>query len=168
MKLSIVTILIFFYAGIVSAQEKTAADFPKNVPTKKVIQTIAGTWKLQRIEASSSDKSAAKTTEKKSDNGNNLPTADTDQSRNAMQMLEFASDARYKVNNTTTAIDSGSYRVNEQTGVLYLESDADDITATEWGMTLSKNVLTLEGKGDDTDSSYKYVYMREKETATKN
>ena len=168
MRLSIVMFLIFFCAGFLSAQEKTAADFPKNVPTKKFIQMIAGTWKLEQIvDAAKSDKPTANTPESKSNSSKELPAADTDQSRNAMQMLEFENDARYKVNNSTTAIDSGSYRINEQTGVLYLESDSDDLTASEWGMTLSKNVLTLEGRGDRADSRYKYVYSREKkETAS--
>jgi hypothetical protein len=80
-----------------------------------------------------------------------------------MQMLEFDPDARYKVNNSTSAIDSGSYRVNEQTGILYLESDAEDITPTEWAITLKKNQLTLAGRGDNADTRYKYVYVKEKE-----
>src|SRR5687768_14591046 len=113
MRLTLVMFLICFCVGILSAQEKTAGNTPKNVPTKKFIQMLAGTWKLDRIvDSAKPDKSTANAPESKSNNGAELPAADNDQSRNAMQMLEFEDDARYKVNNSTTAIDSGSYRVN--------------------------------------------------------
>ena len=66
-------------------------------------------------------------------------------------------------NNTTNQIDSGSYRLNEEHGILYLESDQDDITPTEWKVTLDKKKLTLAGRGQDAASRYKYVYMKVKE-----
>ena len=67
------------------------------------------------------------------------------------------------VNNSTTSIDSGSYRVNEQHGILYMESDADDITPTEWAISINKDKLTLTGRGEKADTRYKYVYVKEKD-----
>jgi hypothetical protein len=171
MKLNITlgSILIFLCAITTSAQDKTTADMPKNTETKKFIELLAGTWKLERIvDEEKGNKATANSPETKSNEQKKTPATNTDQSRNAMQMLEFDPDARYKVNNSTTAIDSGSYRLNEQHGILYMESDSDDITPTEWAITLQKNRLTLAGRGENSDSRYKYVYQKDKEKLSTN
>ena len=163
MKLSVIICIAALSIGVVSAQDKTAADMPKDKETKKFIEMLAGSWKLQQIvDEAQGNKGTANQPQSTSKDTKNSPVTDTDQSRNAMQMLEFEPDARYKVNNSTSAIDSGSYRVNEQHGILYMESDADDITPTEWKITINKEQLTLVGR-EDADSRYKYVYRKEKD-----
>lgn len=167
MKLSIAIGLVFLAAGIAAAQTKTAADFPKNQETNKIIEMLAGSWKLQGIVDEEAKQTTTNRRNKKSNN-TDTPQVDTDQSRNAMQMLEFDPDARYKVNNSTTAVDSGSYRINEQHGILYLESDADDVTPTEWNISVSKTKLTLVGRSADADARYKYIYVKEKDGVSTN
>jgi hypothetical protein len=164
MRVTIAVAIIFLSAGTLFAQDKTTADFPKNRETIKYIERIPGTWKLLRIvDEEKNNKATANSKKNKSGDKENSPTTDIDASRNAMQMLEFNPDARYKVNNSTTAIDSGSYRINEQQGILYMESDADDISPTEWTVTVNKNQLTLVGRDPNADSRYKYIYSKEQE-----
>jgi hypothetical protein len=163
MKLSIVTCVFVLWASLAIAQDKTADDFPKNEKVTKYIEMLAGTWKLQGIvDETKGNKNTANSPDSKSKDPKASP-AGADQSNNAMQMLEFELDARYKVNNSTTAIDSGSYRVNEEHAILYMESDKDDITPTEWKMTIKENQLTLVGRGEKATSRYKYVYTKEQE-----
>lgn len=163
MKLSIAMFLVFAGAGILNAQDKTTADMPKNVETIKIIEMLPGAWKLQGIVDEERKPSTANRQKKQSNDSKETQAVDNDESRNAMQMLEFDPDARYKVNNSTTSIDSGSYRVNEQHGILYMESDADDITPTEWAISINKDKLTLTGRGEKADTRYKYVYVKEKD-----
>ncbi len=162
MRLIAIICASLLFSGMVQAQNKTTADVPKDMEATKMIELLAGTWKLQRIvDEEKNNKATGNEPNRKTNKGNTSP--ENDQSRNAMQMLEFNIDARYKVNNSTSAIDSGSYRVNEQHGILYMESDADDITPSEWAMTLDKKRLTLVGRGGNADSRYKYVYLKDKE-----
>jgi hypothetical protein len=169
MKVSVILCVAALCVGVANAQDKTAADMPKDKETKKFIEMLAGSWKLQQIvDGAKGNKATANQPETKSNDTKKSPATNTDQSRNAMQMLEFEPDARYKVNNSTSAIDSGSYRVNEQNGILYMESDADDITPTEWSITINKEQLTMEGRGGDADSRYKYIYRKEKDKLSTN
>ena len=167
MKLRLTIILLLLVVGMVTAQTKTAADFPKNQETNKIIEMLAGSWKLQGIVDEEEKPSTTNRRSKKS-KGKKTVQVDTDESRNAMQMLEFNPDARYKVNNSTTAIDSGSYRVNEQQGVLYMESDADDVTPTEWKIDVSRKKLTLVGNDAKADARYKYIYVKVKDGVSTN
>lgn len=160
--------IIFFIAALLcatvaGAQTKTAADMEKDEGAAKFIGQIVGIWKLQRIvdEAQANKSTTNRPTERSKDE-KGRPTTKTDQGQNAMQMIEFNPNARYKVNNSTTAVDSGSFRVNEQHGLLYLESDADDVTPSEWAITLEDNRLTLVGRGQDAEHRYKYIYRRQR------
>jgi len=154
--------------GVSTAQ--TTKDIPKNVEYKKFIERINGQWKLQRVvdverkaqSANSPDKRKSQSTDNQQKNGQA-----TVEGANAMEMIEFEDDARYRVNNSTTAIDSGSYRLNEQHGILYMESDADDITPTEWAVAIKNNTLTLTGRGNDATSRYRYVYTKTKTKGAK-
>jgi hypothetical protein len=134
------------------AQDKTAKDFPKRAETVKLIELIVGTWQLNGIVDN------AKNPNKGRDKGT---------ANNGMQILEFDRDGRYKVNNSTNAVDSGSYRMNEQQGILYLESDADDISPAEWSIAVNKNVMSLTGRntegGNQQTKRFKYVYNKTKE-----
>ena len=148
--------------GVSTAQ--TTKDVPKDVAYTKFIERINGQWKLQRVvdveRKASKKKGQSASNEQQGDQG-------AVEGNNAMQMIEFEDDARYRVNNSTNAIDSGSYRLNEQHGILYMESDADDITPTEWAVAVKNNTLTLTGRGNDATSRYKYVYTKTKTKGAK-
>src|ERR1700741_997734 len=73
----------------------------KKVPDK-IIDKIVGAWKIQKISAGKED--VAKN-----------PTSG--------QWIEFRSNGTYL--NHATSIDSGSYRINENSAIVYLESDVN-------------------------------------------
>jgi hypothetical protein len=135
-------------AVVFNASAQTAKDMPKDAKTNKFVELIAGSWKLQKI-----------VDEQNSKNQENVGKT-PDNGQNGMEMLEFTVENRYKVNNSTNAIDSGSFRVNEQHGILYMESDQDDITPTEYKMTINGDQLTLTGRDRDAKNRYKYVYAK--------
>jgi hypothetical protein len=164
MKISIATLLLLVTMLTSMAQTKTAKDFPKTADTDKFIEKIAGEWKLLQIVDENKNT-------KSSTSGNNSQSNDTNEGagstqsgddNNAMQMLEFGVNGRYKMNNATTSLDSGSYRLNEQHGVLYLESDSDDNTPTEWNITYQNNQLTLVPREKGAEHKFKYVYSKVK------
>jgi hypothetical protein len=108
------------------------------------------------VDAESKGKTTESSTESK--NGTMATENPPDQSNNAMEIMEFDRQARYKMNTAVTAVDSGSYRINEQHGILYLDSDKNN-DPSEWTMSIKNNVLTLGGKSD-ADKRYTYVYER--------
>ncbi|HYF68328.1 MAG TPA: hypothetical protein VD884_09330 [Ohtaekwangia sp.] len=149
----VVLMIMIGFGGSLHAQ--TAKDQSKTADHKKFIEMIVGNWKLKSIEDAAQkkgDKSGAKKTRE------NQP----DQGNNAMQMIEFQPNGRYKMNSSTNAIDSGSYRLSEQHGILYLESDAAE-TPSEWTIAIKRNVLTLNGGNQEADKRYKYVYVKTKD-----
>jgi hypothetical protein len=147
------TIIAIVISGMIGfgASAQTAGDMPKDSKTNKFVELIVGSWKLQKIvdeQGTKSQENVGKTP----DNG-----------QNGMEMLEFTVENRYKVNNSTNAIDSGSFRMNEQHGILYMESDQDDITPNEYKITLNGGQLTLTGRDRDAKNRYKYVYQKTEE-----
>jgi hypothetical protein len=166
MKITVVVAGLMCLASIGFAQTKTTGDVPKDQEVKKLIEQIAGSWKLQRIvDEEKNNKSTANSPDKQPNEPKQTPTgmATSDQTNNAMQVVEFNPNGRYKLNSSTTSLDSGSFRINENHGLLYLESDADDVSPTEWAVTLKNNQLTLVGRGQKSVSRYKYIYTKEKE-----
>lgn len=140
-------------------QAQTPNDYDKNVAYKKFIERIAGEWTLERIiDAEKANSGKEKGDRRKSARTNDV---DTDQGTNAMSKIEFYDDARYRMNSSQHAIDSGSYRLNEQHGILYLESDQDP-TPSEWDVTIKGNQLTLTGRGEAAESRFRYVYRKTK------
>ena len=121
------------------AQEKGAPD--------KNIETILGTWKVQKVLSGKTE--VAKN-----------PTSG--------QWIEFRSDGKY-VNHSTEA-DSGSFRINENHSTLYLESQAHkgsngESKVVEWTISLTNNALTMQEKGNapgkkSGKDTMKYVYVR--------
>jgi hypothetical protein len=121
------------------AQEKGAPD--------KKIETILGTWKVQKILSGKTE--VAKN-----------PTSG--------QWIEFRADGTY-VNNAVS-IDSGSYRLNENHSMLYLESQlhasaSNAAKIVEWTIALDENSLTMQQKANKSDKNshadkMKYVYVR--------
>lgn len=151
---------IFCLVLSLNAEAQTAKDYPKNVETVKLLEKVMGSWKLQRV-VDEEQKNKA-TQNSRNSTGGEAGKENPNLGQNGMQMVELNRNARYKLNNATTSLDSGSYRINEQQGVLYMESDADDITPTEWNVTVKDNVLTLSGREGDATSRYKYIYTRQR------
>ena len=129
------------------AQDKTAADQDnKKIPAKN-IELILGTWKVQTIMSGKTE--VAKN-----------PTSG--------QWIEFREDGKYV--NKANALDSGSYRLNETSSTLYLESVVNTKTegkkVTEFIIGFEGELMTMQkqqskntNKKSHTDAM-KYVYVR--------
>ena len=118
----------------------------KKVPDK-IIDKIVGVWKIQKISAGNED--VAKN-----------PTSG--------QWIEFRSDGTYL--NHATSIDSGSYRVNENSAIVYLESSVNKDPSkkgsnmvAEWTIAFADEGMILQrrstGKREHVDRM-KYYYSR--------
>jgi len=118
----------------------------KQVPDK-IIDKIVGAWKIQKI--TSGKEEVAKN-----------PTSG--------QWIEFRSDGTYL--NQSTSIDSGSYRINENSSIVYLESlvnnDPSKNTTkmiTEWTIAFANEGMIMQrrstGKREHVDKM-KYFYTR--------
>jgi hypothetical protein len=158
--LMIIGLCVGVFSG---AFAQTTKDYPKDVEYKKFIEQIAGQWELQQIEDAESRDNRNKNLKKPSKT--NDPAGD--QANNAMRKIEFFDNARYRMSNATNAIDSGSYRLNEQHGILYLQSDLGDTTPTEWKIALERNRLSLTGRGQEATSRYRYIYQKTKDKVVK-
>ena len=122
------------------------AQDAKQVPDK-IIDKIVGVWKIQKI--TSGKEEVAKN-----------PTSG--------QWIEFRSDGTYL--NQSTAIDSGSYRINENSSIVYLESLVNNDTSknttkmvTEWTVAFANEGMILQrrstGKREHVDKM-KYFYTK--------
>ena len=122
------------------------AQDAKQVPDK-IIDKIVGVWKIQKI--TSGKEEVAKN-----------PTSG--------QWIEFRSDGTYL--NQSTAIDSGSYRINENSSIVYLESLVNNDTSknttkmvTEWTVAFANEGMILQrrstGKREHVDKM-KYFYSK--------
>jgi hypothetical protein len=168
MKTTLFLLLSLVLSSAALAQTKTTKDIPKkNYQT--LTERIRGQWKLDKIvdseESHNSQQGQKNEKNKGPKNPNDVTEVNSNQSNNAMQVIEFMDDARYKMNNSTTALDSGNYTLNEQNQSLVLESDLAT-TPFEWNITLKNNTLTLVGR-EDASKRYKYIYSRMKEEALK-
>lgn len=124
----------------------TAVAQQKGGPDKN-IETILGTWKVQKILSGNTE--VAKN-----------PTSG--------HWIEFRNDGKYVHQSTT--LDSGSFRMNENHSVLYLESHAHASAAgkpniVEWTISVKDDALTMqqkstEKKGKSHADTMKYVYVR--------
>jgi hypothetical protein len=111
----------------------------------KIIDTIVGSWKIQKI--LSGKKEVAKN-----------PTSG--------QWIEFKSDGKYI--NHSASLDSGSYRTDENQSRLYLESNVYDPGAKnapmeigEWTVTFQEGMMTLERNDNKPRANKnKYIYAR--------
>lgn len=122
------------------------AQDAKQVPDK-IIDKIVGVWKIQKITAGKEE--IAKN-----------PTSG--------QWIEFRSDGTYL--NQSTSIDSGSYRINENSSIVYLESlvnnDPSKNTTkmvTEWTVSFANEGMIMQrrstGKREHADKM-KYFYTK--------
>lgn len=153
MKYFLTLILSVALSGVFA---QTADDYSKTTDYQKFIERIAGQWTLEKIvDAEQRSNKNKKSGSQGGDQAN--------QGNNAMQKIEFYDDARYRMSNATQAIDSGSYRLNEQHGILYLQSDHGGTDPSEWKIELQNRKLTLTGRGEDAASRYQYVYTKSRD-----
>lgn len=139
---SLLLIITALTVPVVRAQK--ASDSPD-----KIIDKIVGTWKMQRILSGKNE--VAKN-----------PTSG--------QWIEFRSDGKY-VHQLATP-DSGSYRINENHSMLFLESSLHPGTAKnspkkidEWLLTFTDDTMTMRRKNNPKDKKQRpdnmsYVYIR--------
>jgi hypothetical protein len=113
----------------------------------KIIDKIVGAWKIQKITAGKED--VAKN-----------PTSG--------QWIEFRSDGTYL--NRSTSLDSGSYRINENSSIVYLESVVNEDPSkkstkmvTEWTVAFADEGMIMQrrstGKREHVDKM-KYFYTK--------
>jgi len=111
----------------------------------KIIDHIVGTWKFSKGE------NVPKKNEQKGQQAKPIK-------ENRFTTLEFGRNGRYKTMDAQKALDSGSYRINENHHRLYLESDADHDHPKEWDINIIKNTLTLQSDSTKTKTHEKYFY----------
>ena len=140
-------LVILFAASVLGLQAQNA----KNLPSKK-IGSIVGTWKVQKILSGANE--VAKN-----------PTSG--------QWIEFRSDGKYV--NQAMSLDSGSFRLDENQSLLFLESsihsgEKKDTPKEigEWMVGFTNDTMTLQRKntGQQHADKMKYVYIRIADGAT--
>jgi outer membrane lipoprotein-sorting protein len=123
----------------VSAQQSTEGP-------QKAIESIVGKWQLQKVYAGSREITANPNAERQSS-------------------IEFNEDGTYRLQAEDE--DNGSYRLNENHSVLYLESQQKSETSSavntpnlsEYNITIRNGTLTMQSK-EGTSPSTRYVYAR--------
>ncbi|HYG19976.1 MAG TPA: hypothetical protein VD816_13655 [Ohtaekwangia sp.] len=157
MKVISLMLVCCFMAGALNAQERRRENVNDKTVTK-LIAKIAGRWELSGSKEQGKDKTARKDTI-------------------GWQWMEFDVDAKYRTGSNgqtgaTQAIDSGSYRLNEAQGILYLQSSGDQAGTsnlpTEWDLTIKGNTLTLSGRGGSHAQRFKFTYTKTKEALSTN
>lgn len=153
--LSLKYVLGIALAGLLTTTSLVAQS-SKGLPDKN-IEKIVGTWKIQKILSGKTE--VAKN-----------PTS--------AQWIRFRSDGKYV--NKATAVDSGSFRMNETQSILYLESqvnspaDKRDAKKTvEWSVSFKDDTMTMqqhnaENKAHADKMKYVYIRIADESTASKN
>lgn len=112
----------------------------------KAIETIVGRWELTKVYAGSREIASNPNAENKS-------------------WIQFDRDGTYQLQRDGE--DNGSYRLNENHSVLYLESNRGEGSSAavstdrvvEYSISLKDNALTMQQRSD-AGSTNKYVYVR--------
>ncbi|MBT1705905.1 hypothetical protein [Chryseosolibacter indicus] len=145
--------------GNTDKSNNRTAGKPKNTDNRvntdkktpvKIIEYIPGTWTIEQVLRGKEDVTATDTLAQN-------------------QRLEFNREGRYLSYSGQEKIDSGSYRLNEQQAVLYLESEAND-RPSEWNVWFDPaGTMTLKMRsGSVHGESFKYIYRRDGTTTTSN
>ena len=149
------TKICYAFALILICTSIKAQD-SKKTPAK-IIDKIVGAWKIQKI--TSGKEEVAKN-----------PTSG--------QWIEFRSDGTYL--NHSTSIDSGSYRVNENQSIVYLESVVNKNSSknttkqiTEWTIAFADDGMIMQrrstGKREHVDQmNYFYTKIGEEQKPVNN
>lgn len=92
-------------------------------------------------------------------------TTDTQsaQSANAegQQSIEFNPEAKYVMRRGNQVIETGSYRVNEQHSILYLENANAPRKPSEWKMDFEGNNLIMSARGSEARKQQRMVYVKD-------
>jgi hypothetical protein len=112
--------------------------------SKKKFSDIVGAWEIREVT---------------NGQGTNISKDSTH-----IKWIEFTREGRYR-SRMGSAADSGSYRVNENHALLYLQSDANKNKAAQWRMSFGKGVMTLTAKDNPGAAQFRYVYVRTKADA---
>jgi hypothetical protein len=136
---------VLFSINLSAQNDKDQKD--KGINTKqatpvKIIESLPGVWKTNKIYQGSKDVTQTDTLE-------------------LNKVIEFGREARYVIRMGNEKIDSGAYRVNEDHGTLYLESVSTK-KAIEWNVQFKNGTMTLQNKVNSSPSAEnrKYVYSR--------
>ena len=111
----------------------------------KMIDRILGTWQIEKIY----------------DGKKEIATdAHT-------QGFQFNIEGQYKSTVGAEVLDSGSYRINENNSLLYLENKRNVVPGKNpqqvtWKISFENNTLTMQGQGPQA-KRYKYVFVKTKE-----
>ena len=141
---------LLLVALILTLAFETSAQRSEDTPDKS-IETIIGKWQLQKVYAGSREI----TTNPNSEGS----------------WIEFNEDGTYA--QQAEDGDQGSYRLNENHSVLYLESGQKKETAsavstnslTEYNIVIRDGTLTMQSKNSNAGST-KYVYVRSTRNST--
>jgi hypothetical protein len=139
--------LLFFSFIFTAVASHTFAQKSSDTPDK-AIESIVGKWQLQKVYAGSRE------------------IASNPNSENP-GWIEFNEDGTYV--QQAEGNDRGSYRLNENHSVLYLESGENAGTSAvqtphlnEYTITIKDGTLTMQSRGDSPTT--KFVYVRKSET----
>jgi hypothetical protein len=137
--------LLFFLAFVFAVAFQVSAQRSNDTPDK-AIESIVGKWQLEKVYAGSREITSNPNAESRS-------------------WIEFNEDGTYTSQGESN--DRGSYRLNENHSVLYLESEQKSETAsaipahrlTEYAITVKEAMLTMVPKSESSGST-KYVFQR--------
>ena len=137
--------LLFLLAILSTVVFQVSAQRSTDTPDK-AIETIIGKWQLEKVYAGGREITSNPNAEDRS-------------------WIEFNEDGTYTSQGDGN--DKGSYRLNENHSVLYLESEATSETASavpvhrliEYTITIKEGVLVMVPKTENAAST-KYVYAR--------
>jgi hypothetical protein len=140
---------LLLLAFIFTIAFETIAQRSDDTPDKS-IESIVGKWQLQKVYAGSREITSNPNSEGSS--------------------IEFNEDGTYRIQAEDG--DQGSYRLNENHSVLYLESDQKKETSsavsvnnlTEFNIVMRDGTLTMQSKTSNAGST-KYVYARSPSTS---
>jgi hypothetical protein len=141
LKRTLILLLVISLASAGMAQKTKISD--------KLIDHIVGTWTISQV---------VDVQQKKEIRIRSKVDTVTTNKKSGLTQLTFKRNGRYKTIDSQNAIDSGSYRLNENHHRLYLESDADHDHPLEWDLTISNDMLTLQPDSTKRANHFKYVY----------
>jgi hypothetical protein len=137
--------LLFVLALVFPVAFQVSAQRSNDTPDK-AIEGIVGKWQLEKVYAGSREITSNPNAESRS-------------------WIEFNEDGTYTSQGESN--DRGSYRLNENHSVLYLESEQKSETTsaipahrlTEYAITIKDGMLTMLPKNENSGST-KFVYQR--------
>ena len=137
--LSIVLAGSVLFAATAQVQEQQPNQDPvptKNPAAHKIMERLYGVWRTTDAQSAQS--------------------ANTQ----GPQSIEFNPEAKYVMKRGDQVTETGSYRVNEQHSVLYLEG-SNSKRPMEWKMEFEGNNLILSARGANEGKQQRIVYTKD-------